>query len=225
MRDELQSILQKGETVLYNADEPQNSKKGSIFRVELGLFLFLANFFIIAIICTFVLGFTHGQSLTSISAKSLPPTLWLIAITVILILGHRALSKKLKLTSAVITERRLFMAPPANYVIKAGWDGPKAVADIVFADQLSVSKGIFAGSSCLIFSSLNPIFNASPNQSLPTQRRYIPFVNVDEAFDHLPVFLKDADMQFEEKPEETSTQHYKRAVDFLDRRKVRLGRA
>jgi hypothetical protein len=223
VRDDLQGILRKGETVLYNADHSQSAKKGSVFRVELGLSLFMASFFIIATICAFLFGFAHGESLTSISAKSLTPALWLIAITAILILGHRAISKNLKLTSAVITECRLFMAPPANYVLKAGWDGPKAIADIVFIDQLSAVKGIFAGSSCLIFTSLNPFFNASPDQSLPTRKRYIPFVNVDEAFEHLPAFLKNADMQFEEKPAETATQHYKRAVDFLARRKARLG--
>jgi hypothetical protein len=223
VRADLHGILQKGESVIYDADEPKGSRGKSVFGVELALFLFLGSFLIIAIVCVLVFGFAHGDSLTSISAKSTTPMLWLLAMIVIIAFAHKVIAKNLKLTSVVITEKRLFMAPPAEYVRDVGWVGPKEVADIAFADQLSVVKGVFAGSPCLIFTSLNPFFKAFPDRYLPLQKRYIPFANVDEAFENLPGFLKDVDMQFDESPTETPTPKYKRAADFLEKRKARLG--
>ncbi|MDR3612739.1 MAG: hypothetical protein P4L53_04180 [Candidatus Obscuribacterales bacterium] len=222
MRADLQGILPKGESLVYDADEPDGSRGKSVFGVELALFLFLGSFIIIAIVCVFVFGVAHSDSPTSISAKLTAAILCPLAI-IIVTFAHKAIAKNLKLTSVVITERRLFMAPPAKYVRDAGWVGPKEIADIVFADQLSVFKGAFAGSPCLIFTSLNPSFKAFPDRQLPLQKRYIPCANVDEAFEHLPVFLKENDMQFDETATETPAARYQRAAAFLEKRKARLG--
>jgi hypothetical protein len=219
VRYDLSGILDTGETIIYNADEPVGLKGTSIFGVELALFLFFGSFFVIAIIAAFVFGFAHGDSLSSISAKSPMPILWLVVIFFLIAMAHKAIAKNLKLTSAVITEKRLFMAPSADYVRKVGWEGPKEIADIIFADQLSVVKGVFAGSPCLIFTSINPSFKKVANEQLPLQKRYIPFANVDEAYENLPVFLKVGEIQFDESIAETATAQYNRAVDFLARRK------
>jgi hypothetical protein len=222
VRADLQGILHQGESVIYDADEPKGSRGNSVFGVEFALFLFCGSFFIIAIIATFVFGYAHGDSLKSISAKSLTPILWLIGIAILIAFAHKAIAKNLKLTSVIITEKRLFLAPPVDYVRNVGWEGPKEVGDIVFAEQLSVVKGEFGGSQCLIFTSLNPFFKTIASEILALQKRYIPLANVDEAFEYLPVFLKVEDLQFVEIAGETATARYDRAVDFLRKRKVKL---
>lgn len=223
MRRDLEGILHQGESIRFDVDEPKGTKSSSAFGAELGLFLFFGSFFIIAIVGILVFGLLKGLTLSAIASQSTVPAIWLVLLAIAIGFAHKSITKTLKLTSVIITNERLFYAPPAEYVQKAGWEGPKQIADIVFADQLSVRKGTYLNSPCLIFTSISRSFNTVGDDQLPLRKRYIPFADVDIPYDNLPVFLKTPELQFDETPTESPTPRYQRAVRFLADRKTKLG--
>ena len=223
MRHDLSNFLHTGETVVYSSDEAPGTKSSSARSTETALFLFLGSFFIIALIATFAFGIAHGESFAYVSNRSIISVLWLVGILVFIALSHKKITKALKLTSVVITDERLFMAPPADYMKNVGWEGPKAVADIVFTEQLSAIKGQLFASPCLVFTSINPVYQKIASERLPLNKRYIPCTNIDEAFDSLPSFLKLPELKFDESSVEASTPVHDRAVRFLRDRRAKLG--